>query len=61
MGSTSCELPASYCYNDTTLAYFTNPTCDSFLQCSYTHNTLDCMGPCTNGACQGGFTAPAPP
>ena len=61
MGTTGCELPPSSCVDATTLLYYTEPRCDPLLQCMYTQNTLDCMGPCTNGACQGGFTAPAPP
>jgi hypothetical protein len=61
MGSTSCDLPPSICQDATTLIYYTNPYCDALLQCRFESNTLDCMGPCTNGACQGGFTAPAPP
>jgi hypothetical protein len=61
MGSTSCDLPASVCQDATTLIYYTNPYCDVQLQCRFESNTLDCMGPCVNGACQGGFTAPAPP
>ncbi len=61
MGSTSCDLPASVCIDSTTLVYYTDARCDAFQQCTYTSNTLDCMGSCTNGACQGGFTVPAPP
>jgi hypothetical protein len=61
MGTTGCELPPSVCLDATTLVYYTEPHCDAAQQCIYTTNMLDCMGSCTNGACQGGFTAPAPP
>jgi hypothetical protein len=59
-GSSGCDLPASVCGDATTLVYYTEPRCEN-LQCVFTTNTLACAGGCSNGACQGGFTAPAPP
>ena len=59
-GTNGCDLPPSVCNDERTLVYYTEPRCEN-LQCVYTTNTLDCMGSCSNGACQGGFTAPAPP
>jgi hypothetical protein len=59
-GASGCDLPASVCQDATTLVYYTEPRCEN-LQCVFTTNTLTCAGACSNGACQGGFTAPAPP
>ena len=59
-GASGCELPASVCQDPMTLVYYTEPRCEN-LQCVFTTNTLVCAGGCSNGACQGGFTAPAPP
>jgi hypothetical protein len=59
-GAGGCELPPSICTDATTLVYYTEPRCEN-LQCVFTTNMLTCAGACSNGACQGGFTAPAPP